>query len=45
MSLVDADVIFLLHALDQFFDQLIERSLALHLLQLLTEFVIQQIAL
>ena len=41
MRLINADVVFLLHALDEFFDQLIERAFHLHLLELLAQFVIQ----
>ncbi len=42
--IVNADVIFLLHALDQLFDQFVERAVHLHLLQLLAHFLVEQIA-
>ncbi len=38
VRLVDADVVFLLHALDQLLDQFIQRAFHLHLLQLLRAF-------
>ena len=44
MRLVDADVIFLLHALNELLDEFIERAFHLHLLELLTHLFIQQIA-
>src|SRR6266498_620422 len=43
MRLVNAEVIFLLHALDELLDQFFERSFALHLLQLLAKFIRKQI--
>ena len=44
MGLVDADVILLLHALNQLLDEFIQRAFHLHLLELLTHLFIQQIA-
>ena len=38
------DVVFLLHALDQLLDQLIEVAFHLHLLQALAHFLVEQIA-
>ena len=43
MWLVDGDVVFLLHALDELFDHLFE-LLARHLLELLAHLFVQQIA-
>ena len=44
MRLIDTDVIFLLHTLDQLFDEFVETSIHLHLLQALPHFFVQQIA-
>ena len=44
MRLVDADVVLLLHALDQLFDQFIE-LLHLHLLQPLAHLLVEQVAI
>ena len=43
VRLVNADVIFLLHALDEFVDQIVERTFGLHLLKLLAQLVIQHL--
>jgi len=43
--LIDGDVIFLLHALDQLFDKFVELTVHGHLLQTLAHFVIEGIAI
>ncbi len=45
VRLIDADVIFLLHALDQLIDKFIQRAFHLHLLQALAHFFVEQIAI
>ena len=42
--MIDADVILLLHALNQLIDEFIQRAFHLHLLQLLAHLFIEQIA-
>ena len=44
VGLIDGDVIFLLHALDEIFDQLVELAFHLHLAEALAQFFIEQIA-
>ena len=45
MRLVNRDVIFLLHALDQLLDQLFEFALHLHLLQPVAHFFVKHLAI
>ena len=45
VRLVDADVIFLLHALDQLLDQFVQRAIHLHLAKPLAHFLVQKISL
>ena len=44
VRLVDGDVVFLLHALDQLFDQLVEFAFHLHLLQAVAHFFVEHLA-
>ena len=44
MRLVDGDVIFLLHALDQLLDQFVELPVRLHLLDLLAQVLVEHLA-
>ena len=44
VRLVDGDVVFLLHALDQFFDQLVELAVGGHFLEALAHVVVELIA-
>ena len=45
MRLIDRNVVFLLHALDEFFDQLIELPVGHHLLDLLAEILVEHLAI
>ena len=45
MRLIDGDVIFLLHPLDQLFDQLIQLAVCGHLLDLLPQILVEHFAI